>query len=399
MVATYFTRGLGQQIINRRAGTNAPSYYHYDALGSVTALTGTDVSTASDTYYYTAFGMVRPKADGTTPTNPTTNPFRYLGNKTAAAGLYDFHARAYEPATGRFLQEDPVEGIVGLPQSLNPYAYGYNNPYATPDPNGDVVFLIPVAIYIGVTVGGEMAINTAGNAVDYYLTAEEKRSGGLVGVLGESAGSTVAALRSPWTWAPWHKLDTARDALRIADDVVDAVPSSKLNPCATPNSFDGDEKVLMADGSEKRISKVEEGDRVVATDPETGKESVREVTDVIRGEGNKEMVDIEVDGDVLSATDEHPFYVVKAPFRGGEWVDADDLRIGDTLVDPDGRLVTVDDLRRYEKSDVVYNLTVEGVHTYYVEVSDEWVLVHNQNTTRHGVTRKNAADWKFTKDI
>ncbi len=57
--------------------------------------------------------------------------------------------------------------------------------------------------------------------------------------------------------------------------------------------------------------------------------------------------------------------------------DAEDLRIGDTLIDPDGKLVTVDDLRRYEKSDVVYNLTIEGVHTYYVEVSDEWVLVHN----------------------
>jgi hypothetical protein len=37
---------------------------------------------------------------------------------------------------GRFINPDPLQGSVMMPQSMNPYSYGMNNPYLTPDPTG-----------------------------------------------------------------------------------------------------------------------------------------------------------------------------------------------------------------------------------------------------------------------
>jgi intein/homing endonuclease len=147
----------------------------------------------------------------------------------------------------------------------------------------------------------------------------------------------------------------------------------KAARCAI-NSFDGDTPVLMADGAEKPISEVEAGDEVLASDPETGETSKRKVTDVIVGEGKKELVDVTIDGETVTATDEHPFFVS----GNGEWVDAEELEAGDLLLTPEGETVKVEAVRSYTKTVKVYNLTVEEAHTYYVEAGDgEFVLVHN----------------------
>jgi hypothetical protein len=51
--------------------------------------------------------------------------------------------------------------------------------------------------------------------------------------------------------------------------------ATKAVPCA---SFRVDTLVLMADGTKKPIGEIEVGDKVVATDPVTGKTSVRTIT-------------------------------------------------------------------------------------------------------------------------
>ena len=78
----------------------------------------------------------------------------------------------------------------------------------------------------------------------------------------------------------------------------------------------------------------------------------------------------------LSTTDEHPFFVVD---RG--WVRADELAIGDTLLQPDGTAATVtgSTVEVRAKGVTVYNLEVEGGHTYFVDdgTSGAAVWVHN----------------------
>ena len=145
------------------------------------------------------------------------------------------------------------------------------------------------------------------------------------------------------------------------------------NACVR-NSFVGATPVLMADGRELPISRVELGDYVLATDPKTGETSARRVTDVITGAGAKTLVRITLaGGEQLTATGGHPFWVESR----GEWVDAERLQRGNELRGPEGERVVVEHVVVYRvKFRRVFNLTVAGVHTYYAGA--EPVLVHNQ---------------------
>jgi intein/homing endonuclease len=130
----------------------------------------------------------------------------------------------------------------------------------------------------------------------------------------------------------------------------------------------------MADGTTKQIEDVQAGDFVTATDPETGESGSRRVIDTIVGGGKKELVDVSVDGSVITATGGHPFWVDGE----GRWVDADDLAVGDRLLVSDGSTVAIDGIADRVAVQQVHNLTVDGIHTYYVIANDSAVVVHNQ---------------------
>jgi RHS repeat-associated protein len=165
-------------------------------------------------------------------------------------------------------------------------------------------------------------------------------------------------------------IDAAGDANRRLDDV----PTG----CPVTNSFIPGTHVQMADGSSKPIEDVQIGDHVLATDPETGETSSRVVTAEIRGDGLKELVNISVLTDegrseTITATSGHPFWVTDL----GRWLDAGDLEPGAELLHRDGSPVTVLSVSTVRGKAVVFNLTVEGVHAYYVLAGRAAVLVHN----------------------
>ncbi|WP_410604236.1 polymorphic toxin-type HINT domain-containing protein [Amycolatopsis sp. lyj-90] len=148
------------------------------------------------------------------------------------------------------------------------------------------------------------------------------------------------------------------------------------------NSFVPGTTVVMADGGHKPIEDVREGEQVLATDPETGDTVARPVTAVIVGEGSKNLVEVTVDTDggdragstgVVVATGEHPFWADQQ----GRWVNAKDLRPGDQVRTDDGKRLSVIATRAWTQAQKVHNLTVEDVHTYYVTVGSEELLVHN----------------------
>lgn len=92
-------------------------------------------------------------------------------------------------------------------------------------------------------------------------------------------------------------------------------PADSGGSCPTSNSFTPDTLVLMADGTTKPIKDVKNGNKVLATDPETGETSVETVTAEIKGEGVKRLVNVTIDTDgdkgthtaTVTATDGHPF--------------------------------------------------------------------------------------------
>lgn len=128
----------------------------------------------------------------------------------------------------------------------------------------------------------------------------------------------------------------------------------------------------MADGSTKPIEDVQVGDQVWATDPETGEEGARTVTQLWVHFDTLTTFSTDA-GDVVT-TEDHPFWNA----TDQAWQGPQEFNAGDTVLTADGALVTVGTLD-LDSSYVglAYNLTVDDIHTYYVEVGTVDVLVHN----------------------
>lgn len=70
-------------------------------------------------------------------------------------------ARYYNPILGRFFQHDPWSGDTGIPSTLNPYLYGFNNPIQYTDPSGENA-LGPVIALASSAVFGALATGVYG---------------------------------------------------------------------------------------------------------------------------------------------------------------------------------------------------------------------------------------------
>lgn len=137
--------------------------------------------------------------------------------------------------------------------------------------------------------------------------------------------------------------------------------------------------VKMADGTTKDIDKIEIGDTVWATNPLTGESGPRDVTRVIVTEDDKHFNELTLTTpngtEKLTATYEHPFW---SPSEN-RWLKASELKPGKTLQTSDRSTATVKTNRAFTKHARTYNLTVDGLHTYYVLAGQTPVLVHNSN--------------------
>ncbi|MFD0200882.1 MULTISPECIES: polymorphic toxin-type HINT domain-containing protein [Saccharothrix] len=193
-------------------------------------------------------------------------------------------------------------------------------------------------------------------------------TGGAGAVAGQALKAGVGAARSGATSIGRAAVSAARSEV---DDIASGrVTGGLLQGC---NSFGGATSVTLADGTRREIESVRVGDEVLATDPTTGETRSRPVTDVITGSGDKRMVEVSVDGGSVLATDGHPFWV-----EGAGWVEAQELKSGQRLRTAQGGEVAVTGLRMWTETRTVYNLTVDGTHTYYVDAAPGVdVLVHN----------------------
>ena len=119
------------------------------------------------------------------------------------------------------------------------------------------------------------------------------------------------------------------------------------------------------------IESIESEDYVWASNPETGEVALKRVVRTFINEA-EELVHIEVHGEEIICTNEHPFY---SPVKG--WTEACELRAGDILVTVNGEYVIVENVQHeiLESPIKVYNFEVEDFHTYFI--AELGVLVHN----------------------
>jgi RHS repeat-associated protein len=92
-------------------------------------------------YEYNAFGEIVQVLDEEGNPIPIDdaipNLYTFTGREfDPETGLYYYRARYYDSRIGRFLQEDPIVGLVIVPQTLNKFPYVTNNPIKYIDPFG-----------------------------------------------------------------------------------------------------------------------------------------------------------------------------------------------------------------------------------------------------------------------
>ncbi len=115
-------------------GSGAVYYYHPDHLGSSSVITdGTGAKAQALTYF--PFGVTSTNSSPVTPVVDV--PYKYTGQELdASTALYNYEARQYEAALGRFVSPDTVVSDLFNPQDLNRYSYVRNNPFLYNDPTG-----------------------------------------------------------------------------------------------------------------------------------------------------------------------------------------------------------------------------------------------------------------------
>ena len=148
-----------------------------------------------------------------------------------------------------------------------------------------------------------------------------------------------------------------------------------MKPPTERNCFVAGTEILTTEGI-KNIEDIQEGDWVIADDPTTpGEIEAKQVLETFVRHTDK-LVDLYIDGEVISTTGEHPFWT---PDKG--WLEAKDLHVGSLLQTQEGRVVNVDKIEKREGDFTVYNFNVESFHTYFV--SELGILVHNADYNQY----------------
>ena len=335
--------------------------YKYNAWGELLATTGT---------YATTLGKL--------------NPFRYRGYVyDEESGLYYLRNRYYNPELQRFINTDfDISGQLD-PLSHNIYTYCLNDPINRVDEDG--TWSLPnwakVAIGTALIVGAAVVATVATGGVACFAAgaAIGAAKGAISGAVGGAVSGVIQNRIQTGSWK--GSLQAAVDG--AADGYLGGAIGGFITGGLTSKACFIAGTLVHAECGLVPIEEIKADQMVWAEDPETGERALKRVVRTFLNEKD-ELVHVQVNGETITCTTEHPFYV-----QGRGWVAAKALELNDKLELQDGEDAFVDAIHR-EKLDQpiqVFNFEVEDFHTYFVGVNS--VLVHNNcaKARREGVRK------------
>lgn len=402
----------------------------------------------------TVFGAERP---GSTPVPVPANK-GFVGGTEDATGLTHIGAREYDADTGRFISVDPLMNV-SESDTLNGYSYAGNNPVTYSDPTGlshkasegggggnalrgsplwNHPFFGPfiqaaAAAWDALHVAGIVA--SSGQQARYNGPSEEEvkkakivKSRSLIDIIKEEGGQVLMEVLGI---EDMKNCFTKGDIGACVWMVVGALPIGKIlkgkqigealwrvgkaflkhlddtkwaeallaraakaeQAAAAACSFSGETRVVLADGTTKAFKDIDVGDEVLAADPESGAKGGRKVTHVWPHEDD--LMRLDTDAGAIITTDDHPYWNE----TDQQWQPIAEFDKGDKLLTDTGdtfAALALNPDTTYRAT--AYNLTVDDLHTYYVETTGGVAtLVHNTNTSP-GLTCSVGQGWKVGDD-
>ncbi|MED1856753.1 polymorphic toxin-type HINT domain-containing protein [Brevibacillus reuszeri] len=238
---------------------------------------------------------------------------------------------------------------------------------------------------------------------DYYIEWYSRDAAGMDKAMrGTNFGQTAVASAIYFKWSERIGLPPVSASQYTGSKFLKPKNQIKANANVKDcNCFTAGTKVLTDEG-EKPIEDIEVGDKVLAKDDETGEMAYKEVEWLFQREV-EETYNITVGGEVISTTDEHPFWVV-----GKGWVEAKYLIVGDVLTTSNEKELAIEKIEVKNEHKIVYNFKVKDFHTYFVSNLGVWThnscgYKTNDKTkgglvfTEHGAERANERG--FTADV
>ncbi|MFB7618298.1 RHS repeat-associated core domain-containing protein [Kitasatospora sp. NPDC056181] len=362
------------------------------------------------------------------------------GSKDDTTGLTNLGARQYDPGAGRFISPDPVLDTSN-PQQWNGYAYSENDPVNFSDPSGLKSEECGTLYDCG--SGGTITMSNAQETTAEYVpwaaqyrnyeTIKDDRYSvshqwiiaqinknikapkpsfkyaamGALQVTAEllgvdvKAGSDCAKNKAAGACVNFlTSLASAASGTKMATVPLRAALEAQSLNCR--NSFPADTLVLMADGSGKPIGEIQPGDFVAAADPQTGETSGNPVTAKIVTPDDTRFTELTIAttskigtssaATSLVSTSNHPYW----DSTTHRWTDAENIEPGHELATDDSSTAVVIATHTYAtQPQTAQNLTVAGLHTYYVIAGNSPILVHNAICAERGLGMADKAAEKF----
>lgn len=382
----FYVYDLSGRLWARQSKTGSMEYYQFNGHGDVIALTDKD-GKELNSYSYDIWG------NPTKEKEEAPNLFRYSGEYwDSDTGLQYLRARWYDPNTARFISRDTYEGQIGNPLSLNLYSYVENNPLTNVDPTGH---------WCESNDGKNSHPGNCSNpnrgifSPDVNHNREAmKRNGNSIGIYKFDFGDGLHEDNS-WTGMVFDTVVTGGVGLGkfaikgVSKGVKGAYSKASKWLSKGCNCFVAGTEVLTDEG-EKPIEEIEVGDKVLSKDDETGEIAYKEVEWLFQREVD-ETYNITVGSEVITTTDEHPFWIV-----GKGWVESKNLVVGDVLTTSDGKELAIEKIEVKKEHMTVYNFKVKDFHTYFVSNLGIWT--HNACSTPNTTTKwdiKTGADKKI----
>jgi RHS repeat-associated protein len=156
---------IDEPLVMLRSSTT--SYYAVDGLGSVTSLSNSSGANSA-TYTYDSFGNL------TASTGSLINSFRYTAREfDSETNLYFYRARYFDPNSGRFLSEDPIQHDGGI----NFYPYVLNDPINLTDSFGKQSNSVDSSLAQAIAKGDAAEIETILEDARDVLSDKAKQAG------------------------------------------------------------------------------------------------------------------------------------------------------------------------------------------------------------------------------